>query len=153
MADLFPFNVRVYGILLNEERVLITDEYRYGMYITKFPGGGLQFGEGTVECLKREFMEEMEMEIEIIDHYYTTDFFQVSAFDSHHQLMSIYYLVKPVTPMKRQLTAKKFDLEPVEEAQSFRMLILDDDLKDELTFPIDQKVAEMLVKQFRNSMN
>ena len=53
------FNLRVYGILINEQnQLLVSDEYIRGMKITKFPGGGLEFGEGTRDCLKREFLEE-----------------------------------------------------------------------------------------------
>jgi 8-oxo-dGTP pyrophosphatase MutT (NUDIX family) len=75
------FNVRVYGILLGENgQVLVTDELIRGAYITKFPGGGLEFGEGTRDCLKREFKEEMDLDVEVGDHLYTTDFFQMSAF-------------------------------------------------------------------------
>ena len=75
------FNIRVYGILINETgQVLVSDEMIRGMNITKFPGGGLEFGEGTRDCLRREFMEEMNLQVQIGDHIYTTDFFQRSAF-------------------------------------------------------------------------
>ena len=75
------FNLRVYGILINEKNeVLVSDEFIRGSYITKFPGGGLEFGEGTRDCLKREFMEEMELTVEVGEHLYTTDFFQICCF-------------------------------------------------------------------------
>lgn len=71
------FNVRVYGILINEKKqVLVSDEYIRGQYYTKFCGGGLEFGEGTRDCLKREFLEEMNLNIEVTRHLYTTDFFK-----------------------------------------------------------------------------
>src|SRR5437667_11959946 len=89
------FNVRVYGVLINEQKkVLVSDEYIRGNYYTKFPGGGLELGEGTRDCLKREFKEEMDLEVETGEHLYTTDFYQVSAFNPAHQIISIYYLVK-----------------------------------------------------------
>ncbi len=92
------FNIRVYGILINEkDQVLVADELVKGYQITKFPGGGLEFGEGTIDCLKREFMEEANMEVEVTAHFYTTDFFQQSAFHKDHQIISIYYLVTPVS--------------------------------------------------------
>ena len=76
------FNVRVYGILINEaKQVLVSDEYIRGAYITKFPGGGLEFGEGTRDCLQREFMEEMNLKVAVGNHLYTTDHFQLSAFN------------------------------------------------------------------------
>ena len=85
------FNLRVYGILLNAQRqVLVSDEFIRGNYYTKFPGGGLEFGEGTRECLQREFKEEMDLAVEVGEHIYTTDFFQMSAFRPDHQIISIY---------------------------------------------------------------
>jgi hypothetical protein len=51
--------IRVYGILINEQQqILVSDEFIRGMYVTKFCGGGLEEGEGTRDCLRREFMEE-----------------------------------------------------------------------------------------------
>ncbi|MFN5439619.1 MAG: NUDIX hydrolase, partial [Bacteroidota bacterium] len=41
------FNIRVYGILISDDnQVLVSDEFIRGNYYTKFPGGGLEFGEG-----------------------------------------------------------------------------------------------------------
>src|SRR5690606_12478015 len=68
------FNLRVYGVLINEQKqVLVADEFIRGKYYTKFPGGGLEYGEGTRDCLLREFMEVMTLRIEVGDHIYTTD--------------------------------------------------------------------------------
>src|SRR5918912_59160 len=94
-------NLRVYGILRGENnRVLVSDEYIRGGLYTKFPGGGLEFGEGTRDCLKREFKEEMDLEIKVGDHIYTTDYFQISAFNPNHQIISIYYFAHPLEPIK-----------------------------------------------------
>src|SRR5215217_4020233 len=106
------FNVRVYGILINEQNeLLVSDEYIRGGYFTKFPGGGLEFGEGTRDCLKREFIEEMNLNVEVGEHIYTTDFFQLSAFNNNHQIVSIYYFVKALEPIKAPLRIKPFDFD------------------------------------------
>src|SRR5215218_5085349 len=103
-------NVRVYGILVNEQKqVLGSDEFIRGGYYTKFPGGGLEYGEGTRECLAREFVEEMNLKVEVGEHLYTTDFFQVSAFNPNHQIISIYYRVKPLEPITARLSTVAFD--------------------------------------------
>src|SRR5688572_29315638 len=102
------FNVRVYGILINNEAVLITDEIHANKIITKFPGGGLQFGEGTHDCLKREFMEELAIEIEVQNHFYTVDFFQPSAFDASQQVISIYYFVENADADKIPVSTEKY---------------------------------------------
>ena len=53
------FVIRVYAIIVNEnQEVLISDEFQPGIKMTKFPGGGLEFGEGTIDGLKRELREE-----------------------------------------------------------------------------------------------
>ena len=106
------FNVRVYGILINEKKqVLVSDEYIRGQYYTKFCGGGLEFGEGTRDCLKREFLEEMNLNIEVTRHLYTTDFFQKSAFHPQQQIISIYYLVNALEPISVPLRSQPFDFD------------------------------------------
>src|SRR3990170_6441785 len=106
------FNVRVYGILLGPDNsVLVSDEFIRGSYYTKFPGGGLEFGEGTRDCLKREFKEEMDLEVAIGDHIYTTDFFQMSAFNPSHQIISIYYFAKALEPIRCAIRTSLFDFD------------------------------------------
>src|SRR5215470_19627527 len=106
------FNIRVYGVLVNEKKkVLVADEYIRGKYYTKFPGGGLELGEGTRDCLKREFKEEMNLEVQIGEHLYTTDFYQQSAFNATQQIISIYYLVKALEEIKVPLRIKEFDFD------------------------------------------
>lgn len=140
------FNVRVYGIWINEAKeVLVTDELRMGYEMTKFPGGGLEFGEGPEDCIRRECMEEFGQEFEVTAHFYTTGFFQQSAFNKKDQLISIYYLVRPVDQHRFKISSGKFDFaERVDGAQSFRWIPLDELSADDLTFPVDKKVAEML---------
>lgn len=143
------FNIRVYGIYLNsEKKLLLTDEFRVGQRMTKFPGGGLEFGEGTIDCLKRECMEEFSGEIKIISHFYTTDFFQKSFFHPASQVMSIYYLMDILQPVKIKISENKFDFENKEGAQSFRFISLNETREEDLTFPIDRIVVKMLKEKF-----
>ncbi|MBS1528392.1 MAG: NUDIX domain-containing protein, partial [Bacteroidetes bacterium] len=77
---MYKFNVRVYGLLINDGgQVLLSDEQEYGMRFSKFPGGGLEYGEGLIDGLKREFVEECNVEVDVLSHFYTTDFFVQSA--------------------------------------------------------------------------
>jgi len=148
------FNIRVYGILLNDkDQYLVSDEYVRGMYITKFCGGGLEFGEGTLDCLKREFMEEMNLSIEVTRHLYTTDFFQLSAFNPAHQIISIYYHVKALAEITVpiRLAPFQFDAHQLEiysktgETETFRFIDKKDFTADCLTLPIDKFVAQLLI--------
>ncbi|MGZ4034638.1 MAG: NUDIX domain-containing protein [Bacteroidia bacterium] len=144
------FNIRVYGILINEHKqVLVTDEFIKGQEITKFPGGGLEFGEGTIECVIREFMEETNNKVEVVDHFYTTDYFQVSAYNQSHQIISIYYIVKPVSAFEITTTEKTFDFNTRGEyAQTFRWLDLRSISENDFTLAIDKLVGEMLKKKY-----
>ena len=147
------FNVRVYGILLGEDKqVLVSDELIRGDYITKFPGGGLEFGEGTRDCLKREFKEEMDLEVVVGDHLYTTDFFQMSAFNPEHQIISIYYFVKALEPIRVPLRTKPFDFDERElrvyaekkETETFRFIDRAAFSEESVTLPIDKVVASII---------
>jgi len=151
------FNVRVYGILLGEHNeVLVADEYIRGAYFTKFPGGGLEFGEGTRDCLKREFKEEMDLEVRIGDHLYTTDFFQMSAFSQGQQIISIYYWVHALEPIKVPLRTRPFDFDEqqmevynrVQQTETFRFIPLDQFNVEEITLPIDKVVAQMVKEKY-----
>lgn len=146
------FNIRVYGLLLNEKQeILVADEFEYGMQFTKFPGGGLELGEGLLDGLKREWMEELGQQIEVPEHFYTTDFFQLSGFHPNQQLISIYYFVKPVSDFKVSISTKPFDfIEKDGEMLSFRWIKLNEHTHDQLTFPIDKLVVKKLIERFKN---
>ena len=129
---------------------MITDEIHSDTIITKFPGGGLQFGEGTHDCLKREFMEELSLEIEVKNHFYTVDFFQPSAFNAAQQVISIYYFVDSADAAKIPATTGKHEFIKHENgAQVFRWLSFEDLHPGAFTFPIDKKVAELLLSEFQ----
>lgn len=144
------FNIRVYGILIQNDSVLVSDEYIKRNKITKFPGGGLEFGEGTKDCLIREFKEELDLEIEIGEHFYTTDFYVSSAFDTKSQVISIYYLVKPLGTLTFKTSSLPHDYEKKAGAQSLRWIDLKALKENDFTLIIDRKVAEMLMKKFGN---
>ena len=147
------FNLRVYGILINDKKqVLVADEYIRGGLYTKFPGGGLEFGEGTRDCLKRELKEELGIEAEIGDHIYTTDYFQMSAFRPEDQIISIYYFAKQLEELKVPLRTKPFDFDENQmdiynktgETETFRWIEWTDFSEEVVTLPIDKIVAKMI---------
>jgi 8-oxo-dGTP diphosphatase len=142
------FNIRVYGILIHDEKLLVTDEFRLGTCMTKLPGGALEFGEGTIDCLKREFLEELKTPVEIVSHFYTTDYYQpTKLLPSNMQLISIYYNVQASPPFTFPTTTKLFNFpDLIEGAQTFRWIPLQELIPKQMTFPVDQKVAEMLIQ-------
>jgi 8-oxo-dGTP diphosphatase len=142
------FNIRVYGLFIHDGSILVTDEYRMEHYMTKFPGGGMHIGEGTLECLQRECREELVQEIKIQRHFYTTDFFQPTFFlPQTEQLLSIYYLAELNDPELITVATKPFDFDELTEgAQRFRWIPLAQLSEDELTLPVDKVVAGLLMR-------
>lgn len=139
------FNIRVYGLLVEQNKVLVCDEERFGQRFTKFPGGALEFGEGMRDALVREWLEETGTRIEVTEHFYTTDFFQQSMFDKRDQLISIYFKVKLLEPFKATMSEIKHDyMQGNPESISWRWLRLGGNATQALTFPIDKLVVKML---------
>ena len=139
------FNIRVYGILINNGQLLVSDEYIKKNKITKFPGGGLEFGEGTKDCLIREFKEELNLSIKVIEHYYTTDFCVNSSFDTNSQIISIYYIVYPLEKMEFKVSLSSHNYEVKEGAQSVSWIKLSELKENDFSLIIDRKVGEMLI--------
>ncbi|PBQ34737.1 NUDIX hydrolase [Sphingobacteriaceae bacterium] len=142
------FNVRVYGVLIKDGAVLVSDEYIKKNKITKLPGGGLEFGEGLKDGLIREFKEELNLDIEVAEHFYTTDFFVTSSFDTNSQVISIYYLVKALGNLDFKVSEILHDYELTNGAQSLRWIKLKDLKDSDFTLIIDRKVGEMLIKSY-----
>ena len=140
------FNLRVYGLFFNSiGEILISDEFQLNRKMTKFPGGGLKQGEGLVDCLKREMREECNQEITNIKHFYTTDFYQKALFYENMQLISVYYYAELIEPIKFKIYKTSFDFpENKNGQQSFRWVNMETFHQDELSFPIDQFVFDML---------
>ncbi|NGF57145.1 NUDIX domain-containing protein [Parapusillimonas sp. SGNA-6] len=149
---MYLFNVRVYGILVDQyDRVLISDERTQNVAFTKFPGGGLEYGEGLIDALKREFWEECKLEIDIVQHVYTTDFFEKSSFNDS-QILSIYYQVKALNSFELQLKEKPFDFDldiHTEKQEAFRLIDSNLLKQNDLTFKTDQ-VAWSAFQEIKN---
>lgn len=141
------FLVRVYGLVLNKKNeILLSDEFELNMKMTKFPGGGLEYGEGLINGLRREFREECNgQEIDNIRHFYTTDFYQPARFFENTQLLSIYYLADLKDPIQFKLSKKPFDFVIGGSiTQSFRWEKINALKEDDITFPIDKFVLKKL---------
>ena len=139
------FNLRVYGLLINDlNQVLISDENRNGFAFTKFPGGGMEFGEGFKETLIREFQEELNIAIEVDELFYFNEFFQESKFNPNDQLFSFYYLVN--YPQWKSIVTDQHEVPLKKEGEKHRWIPIKSLKKEMFTFPIDQLVAEKLAQ-------
>lgn len=140
------YNIRVYGLLISDQRVLITHENRGGMLMTKFPGGGHEMGEGLADTVIREFREELDISVEVESHFYVNEFKQISRFDSKDQLMSHYYLVSSLELDRIPESAQKEGLDV--GGQIFEWILLSELNESYFTFPIDKVVAKLLRESF-----
>ena len=134
------FNIRVYGLIIESGSILLSKELIMLEEVFKFPGGGLEYGEGLIDGLSREFEEEMGQKIYNVKHYYTTDFFQRSSFKYTDQLLSIYYTGKLKQKVVNKINKPKKD-QPVFIWEKLETL---NEVK--FKFPIDQ----LIVKKLKN---
>ncbi len=139
------FNLRVYALIVNDaNQILLMDECRSGYAFTKFPGGGLEFGEGLKDGLRRELKEELFHDFEIGELFYVNDFFQQSAFNPNDQLISFYFRVQPgadfgIAGFQKQ-SADNYELPKWVALSQFDAACL--------TFPVDRKVGEKLIVNY-----
>lgn len=150
---MYKFNIRVYGLLINDRnQILLSDEEEYGFQFSKFPGGGLEYGEGLIDALKREFIEECSTEIEVLEHFYTTDFFIQSVFNDS-QVISVYYIVNPLSSLDLNFRESPFDFDQEGDLlQAFRWKNLQELNVADVTFPTDQRVVELLKERWPENL-
>ena len=135
------FNIRVYALIIFKNKILLSRELIQNKLIYKFPGGGVELGEGFVDALQREAKEEMGQHLNHITHFYTTDFFQRSSFDTSEQLISVYFKAS----LSQHLN-NRFKI-PVKDQPVFEWKTLVDLNEEDLHFPIDKKVLNMMKLQ------
>lgn len=135
------FNIRVYALIIFKNNILLSRELIQNKLIYKFPGGGVEIGEGIVDALQREAKEEMGQHLNHITHFYTTDFFQRSSFDSSEQLISVYFKASLSQHLNNKLKI------PVKDQPVFEWKTLVDLNEEYLHFPIDKKVLNMIKLQ------
>jgi hypothetical protein len=84
-----------------------------------------------------------------LQHFYTTDFFCKSAFNES-QILSVYYLVKPTSQLKLNIKKEVFDFDSNGEIkQAFRWKSIEALELEDVTFPTDQRVVELLKEEWQ----
>jgi mutator protein MutT len=140
------FNIRIYGLLINElDQVLVSDECQNGYAFTKFPGGGLESGEGFVHALLREFREELGIDVKVGELFYFNEYYQPSVFKPEDQVHSFYYQVSYSD--WRNIITDQHEVPLTEEGEKHRWIHLRDLKIEDFTFPIDKIVVKRLLDQ------
>lgn len=88
------FNVRVYALCVENNKLLVLHENYNNNKLCKLPGGGLEYGEGVIECLKRECKEELNLDIIGYQPFYIQEDFIESIADQSKQIVLLYFKVK-----------------------------------------------------------
>ncbi len=102
-------------------------------------------------------MEELNLRIEVLDHFYTTDFYQESAFRKDDQIISIYYFIRQLGEINLETvhidTIKDFlsYKNPHADQESFCFIPFGKFSDSMLSFPIDKVVGKMLMEYFEKN--
>ena len=95
--------IRAAGILVKEDRILLVRHEKNGKSYWLLPGGGVDFGESVADGLKREFREEVGLDIQVGPMVLVHD----SIPPNHHrQVLNIYFMV----------TTEKYDIHVTPDA-------------------------------------
>jgi ADP-ribose pyrophosphatase YjhB (NUDIX family) len=123
---------------------LISHEDIDGFKMTKFPGGGLEFGEDVKTCLLRELEEELHFLPEKLKLFHVTESFIKSAFAEKEQVIAVYYLINENINVTNETISQEtkvgkqnilwFDWQP-----------LNAELNNVLTFEMDKEVLQKLM--------
>ncbi len=142
MEKITNWNVRVYGLWIKNQQLLILREPYAVEILYKFPGGGVEFGEGVEDALKREFLEELNVKLYDIEHFYTQEHFVQSKFKKHEQLLTIYYVVKSDHSLSMDI------VDPEKEIQEINWVPLENLRSENVTLPVDKIVVSKLLQRF-----
>lgn len=136
------FNIRVYGIWVQNDRVMLCHEKSGDFEFNKFPGGGLELGEGIYDCLQREFEEELGIIPEIQGVFYINKGLMISAFNSSEQLISIYLKVQcEEVPSLQEIQETKWNQPYTVQPFWYPLQSLTPKM---FYFPLDKEVCQLL---------
>jgi 8-oxo-dGTP diphosphatase len=137
------FNVRVYGIWLKDDKILVSNENIKGFKMLKLPGGGLEYGEGPKDCIIREFKEELNVEVQVEQLLHVTENFIQSAFRTEDQIIAVHYIVSCDQEIQSMNTVQDTKLGG-ENIHHFEWRNLDQSLLNDLTFDMDKQALKEL---------
>lgn len=65
--------IRVSGLMMDGDRVLLVCHKKHDSMYWLLPGGGVDYGESLVDAVKREFLEEVGITIDVGDVIFVSD--------------------------------------------------------------------------------
>lgn len=128
-GKLSQIRIRVAGILVWGQKILLVRHEKNGKSYFLLPGGGMEFGETAEQSLLREFKEEVGLTIEVGRLVMVQDSIPPNL---HRQVLNLYFLVKTsnhdikVTP---DAVLKDADYYPLDH---FMSMTVNPDVKTEI---------------------
>ena len=83
--------VRVAGILIEDDRILLIEHTKNNRKYWLVPGGGVDWGESAAEALIREFKEETSLDIEVEKFLFISE---TIAPDKQKHVINLYFKIK-----------------------------------------------------------
>lgn len=77
------------AIIIQDKKMMLTKSYGKDMYYT--PGGKYEEGENAEQCLRRELMEEIQVELKSFKHY-KDYYFDTGIYAEKHLLLELYFV-------------------------------------------------------------
>lgn len=138
MEKVNAFSIRVYGIVTNEKgEILLSSEYEFGKAFTKFPGGGVELGEGLHDALIREFIEETGHAVIPGDLIHINHHFVQSMFNPSKQVVLMHYRCTWKNGLPQLETQPVEHPAPEQEGAQVFHWVSPSSAEKHLTFPTD----------------
>jgi ADP-ribose pyrophosphatase len=130
--------VRVAGILIEDDRILLIEHTKNNRKYWLVPGGGVDWGESAAEALIREFKEETGLDIEVEKFLFISE---TIAPDKQKHVINLYFKIK-----KAENSSNIMKLGEEEMLTDLRF-IPEDEIKNIKLYPnIKEKLIKLLNK-------
>ncbi len=91
MEEILKPRVRVAGILIENDRILLIEHLKKNKRYWLVPGGGVDWGESTAEALIREYKEETNLDIDVDKFLFLSE---TIAPDKQKHVINLYFQVR-----------------------------------------------------------
>ena len=91
MAEVLRPRVRVAGILIEDDKILLIEHLKKNKRYWLVPGGGVDWGESTAEALIREYKEETNLDISVEKFLFLSE---TIAPDKQKHVINLYFQIK-----------------------------------------------------------
>lgn len=139
------FNYRVGALIVNDNKVLITKNLNSDYYF--FPGGRVKLKENSLDAVKRELFEELNVEINFIKPLlFNENFFELEK-KSYHEI-AVFYSVKLFDTDKILAKGEEFILKDIDNTEYLYKWVSLDNVQNYNIKPkvIKDKIKNLLLK-------